>query len=342
MRRSQEMGCSCLSWAAEEGGPLWGRNFDLNCLPPDTQVTFLPPGTVYGGALTACWGAVGVGTLAVPGMPMLYEGVNQMGLMGGQLNYRGFAHYPETVRPGTIPLPPGGAVYHLLARCASVAEVVEVLEREVTVAALPLLGAVPTVHWAFTDGTGESVVIEPEAEGLRICRDALGVLTNSPGYPWQRTNLLNYAAVRDLDRGPAALAEDLEPCFSGTGGQGLPGDWSSPSRFVRLAFLRRYAQPGRTEAEGIARLLRLLQSAAFPLGAVRLEEDPPWEYTLYTAAACARSRRFYWTTYHSQRVRYVDLPRLVERGIPARFPLEAEPDFLDITEAPLAFPSDRV
>lgn len=111
---------------------------------------------------------------------------------------------------------------------------------------------------------------------------------------------------------------------------------------MRLAFLRRYAQPGRTEAEGIARLLRLLQSAAFPLGAVRLEEDPPWEYTLYTAAACARSRRFYWTTYHSQRVRYVDLPRLVERGVLARFPLEAEPDFLDITEAPLAFPSDRV
>ena len=87
----------------------------------------------------------------------------------------------------------------------------------------------------------------------------------------------------------------------------------------------------------------MIEAGAYPFAqAVRLEEDPPWEYTLYTAAACARSRRFYWTTYHSQRVRYVDLPRLVERGVLARFPLEAEPDFLDITEAPLAFPSDRV
>ena len=123
------------------------------------------------------------------------------------------------------------------------------------------------------------------------------------------------------------------PCFSGTGGQGLPGDWSSPSRFVRLAFLRRYARAGRTEEEGVARLFRLLQCAAFPFGAVRLEEEPPWEYTLYSAAACARSRRFYWTTYENQQVRYVDLPCLVERGVPARFLLDERPEFRRVTGA---------
>lgn len=339
MKQTGEMGCSCLAWAAEEGGPLWGRNFDLNVLPPDTQVTFLPPGTAYApcGAGTTVmesrWGVVGVGTLAVPGAPMLYEGVNQMGLMGGQLNYRGFACYPDAPQDGTSAVPPGGVVYHLLARCASVAEAAEVLERDVTITAVPLLGTVPTVHWAFTDETGESMVVEPEADGLRIYRNALGVLTNSPGYPWQRMNLLNYAGVRDLDRDILDWGEGLMPCFSGTGGQGLPGDWSSPSRFVRLAFLRRYARPGRTEEEGVARLFRLLQCAAFPFGAVRLEEEPPWEYTLYSAAACARSRRFYWTTYENQQVRYVDLPCLVERGIPARFLLDERPEFRRVTGA---------
>ena len=335
MERYGETGCSCLSWSTEEGSTLWGRNFDLNALPPDTRVTFLPPGSACAaiGAeeRTARWGAVGVGTLAVPGLPMLYEGINQMGLMGGQLNYRGFAHYPRVPRPGTAALPPGALVRYLLARCADAAEVAAVLEREVTVVAAPVLGAVPTVHWAFTDAAGENVVIEPEAEGLRICRNALGVLTNSPGYPWQRTNLLNYAGVRDLDREAGTLAEGLEPCFSGTGGQGLPGDWSAPSRFVRLAFLRRYARRGGTEAEGVARLFRLLESAAFPLGAVRLAEEPPWEHTIYTAVMCAASRRFYWTTYEDPRVRYVDLSRLVERGVPARFPLGEGTDFRDMT-----------
>ena len=342
MERKMEAGCSCLTWATEGGAPLWGRNFDLNVLPPDTQVTFLPSGTAYDpwraetADVEARWGVAGVGTLAVPGCPMVYEGVNQMGLMGGQLNYRGFAHYPDTPRPNTTALPPGAAVYHLLAQCASVKEVVRLLEKEVTLTAVPLLGVVPTVHWAFTDETGESVVIEPEAEGLRIYRNALGVMTNSPGYLWQRTNLLNYAGVRDLDRGPADLTAGLEPCFSGTGGQGLPGDWSSPSRFVRLAFLRQYARPGRSEAEGVARMFRLLQSAAFPLGAVRLEEPEaggaPWEYTIYTAVACARSRRFFWTTYENQRIRYVELLRLAERGIPARFPLGEGTDFQCLTD----------
>ena len=337
MAQRGEIGCSCLAWRTDEAGPLWGRNFDLNVLPPDTRVTFLPPGTACAShtagttGRTARWGAVGVGTLAVPGLPMLYEGINQMGLMGGQLNYRSFARYPETPRPGTSALPPGGVVWYLLARCADVAEVAAVLEKEVPVTATPVLGAVPTVHWAFTDAAGESVVIEPEAEGLRICRNALGVMTNSPGYSWHRINLLNYTGVQDLDRGAGTLAEGMEPCFSGTGGQGLPGDWSSPSRFVRLAFLRRYARPGRTEEEGVARLFRLLESAAFPLGAVRLAEEPPWEYTIYTAVMCARSRRFYWTTYENQRVRYVDLSRLAEQGDPVRFTLEEGVDFLDMT-----------
>ena len=338
MEYQDVMGCSCLTWRTEEGGTLWGRNFDLHVLPPDTQVTFLPPGTLYApdGAAKANarsqWGSVGVGTLVVPGLPMLYEGINQMGLMGGQLNYRGFAAYPACPRPGTAAIAPGGVVYHILSQCASVAEAARMLEQDVTIAAISLMGTVPTVHWVFTDETGETLVAEPEKEGLRIYRNTLGVMTNSPGYEWQRTNLLNYTAVQDLERGTVTLADGLEPCFSGSGAQGLPGDWGSPSRFVRLAFLRRYACLGRSEEEGIARLMRLLQCAAFPLGAVRLEEEPPWEYTLYTAAASAKSRRFYWTTYENQRVRYVDLPRLAERGVPVRFPLGEGTDFQDVTD----------
>ena len=338
MEYQDVMGCSCLTWRTEEGGTLWGRNFDLNALPPDTQVTFLPPGTLYApdGAAKANarsqWGSVGVGTLVVPGLPMLYEGINQMGLMGGQLNYRGFAAYPACSRPGTVAIAPGGVVYHILSQCATVAEAARMLKRDVTIAAISLMGTVPTVHWVFTDETGETLVAEPERDGLRIYRNTLGVMTNSPGYEWQRTNLLNYAAVQDLERGAGTLTDEQETCFSGTGAQGLPGDWSSPSRFVRLAFLRRYARPGRTEGEGISRLMRLLQSVAFPLGAVRLEGEPPWEYTLYTAAASAKSRRFYWTTYENQRVRYVDLPRLAERGVPVRFPLGEGTDFQDVTD----------
>ena len=93
----------------------------------------------------------------------------------------------------------------------------------------------------------------------------------------------------------------------------MPGDWSAPSRFVRLAFLKHYAQKGADEAAGVARMLRLFQSAAFPLGMVRVSQSgtataldteiTPYDYTVYTAVMCAESRRFYWATYENQRDR---------------------------------------
>lgn len=82
------------------------------------------------------------------------------------------------------------------------------------------------------------------------------------------------------------------------------------------SFRRRYAQKWRDEAEGVAHLFRLLDSTAFPLGAVRLndlgavtEHDQdviPYDFTLYSAVLCAESMRFYWTTYRNAHIRYVE------------------------------------
>lgn len=343
-------GCSALSWTTEDGRHLWGRNFDFNRVAEGTGVTYLPPGTEYrtcGGAAPDCrrrsaYAAVGMGLLGLPESPVLYEGLNERGLMGGQLYYRQLAHYPRAVRPGTIPLQPPLAVYHLLAQCATVKEVVRALESEHTLVDRPLLGTVPPLHWCFSDRTGETVVVEPDAEGLRIYRNTLGVMTNSPGYSWHLQNLLNYSGVRDLDRGALELeGTRLVQCFSGTGAQGLPGDWSSPSRFVRLAFLKRYAVRGRQEDEGVARMFRLLQSAAFPLGMVRVgEQEPvteldkelsPYDYTAYTCVLCAESLRLYWTTYENQRVRWVSLDRLARSGSPLQLSPDLAPEFREVS-----------
>ena len=102
-------GCSAMSWRTEEGLHLWGRTFDFHCLPPDTRITHLPRGTAYrlcdspaAPAQTAAYAAMGTGLLlpALPA-PALYEGINDQGLMGGQLYYRTFAHYPAEARPAS-------------------------------------------------------------------------------------------------------------------------------------------------------------------------------------------------------------------------------------------------
>ncbi len=342
-------GCSALAWDTQDNRHLWGRNYDFDRLAQGSGMTVLPRGTQYYGVVceegcfaphTASYACVGVG-LALSPSPVLYEGVNERGLMGGQLYYRGFASFSEGL-PQDSSLQPPFLVYHLLAQCATVEEAVRCLEQDIQLKAIPMLGTVPPLHWSFRDRTGETIVVEPDRDGLHIYRNTLGVMTNSPGYPWHIQNLLNYAGIRDLDY-PTVELEDmtLEQCFSGSGAQGLPGDWGSPSRFVRLAFLKKHAVKGENEIQGVSRMFHLFQSAAFPLGMVRVSHQSPvteldkdvlpFDFTVYTSIYCAESARAYWTTYENQRVQYVDLLALADRKEPFTIPLCPDPDFLDCT-----------
>ena len=131
-------------------------------------------------------------------------------------------------------------------------------------------------------------------------------------------------------------SDRLNQCFSGSGAQGLPGDWSSPSRFIRLAFLKKYCVKGRDESQGVANMLHLFQSAAFPLGIVRITEQgtvteydkdiSPYDYTVYTSIMCGESLRFYWTTYQNQQIQCVDMNHLKKGMKAVQFDLEQPPN----------------
>ena len=112
------------------------------------------------------------------------------------------------------------------------------------------------------------IVVEPDRDGLKVYRNTIGVMTNSPGYSWHRLNLLNYAGIRDLDYDVLDLESDrLNQClFRQPAAQGLPGDWSSPSRFIRLAFLKKFCVKGRDESQGVANMLHLFQKRRLPSG----------------------------------------------------------------------------
>ena len=347
-----EAGCSAISWHTEDGCRLWGRNYDFDRLAQGSGMTFLPRNTSYfcvcgpdgpRSPQTSRYACAGTGLLLSP-TPVLYEGINEKGLAGGQLYYRNFARYAAENRPGTESIQPPFLVFHLLSQCASVEEAARYLEQHLTLVSIPMMGTVAPLHWSFHDRTGETMVIEPDADGVHIYRNTLGVMTNSPGYPWHRLNLLNYAGIRDQDYASVELmGETLDQCFSGSGAQGLPGDFSSPSRFVRLVFLKKYALPGRNEAEGVSRMFHLLQSAAFPLGMVKvshvshvteLDKDVvPYDYTVYSTVYSSQSLRAYWTTYEDQRIRFLDLSALLDRREPLTVPFSRQPDFLDMTPA---------
>ena len=92
------------------------------------------------------------------------------------------------------------------------------------------------------------------------------------------------------------MAQESRPISLGLGAVGLPGDYSSPSRFVKLAFLRKHAILGKTEEERFSSLLSLMHSVAPPRGAVLTPEGVP-HFTVYTAVINAATGEYRYITY---------------------------------------------
>ena len=55
-------------------------------------------------------------------------------------------------------------------------------------------------HYAVSDATGASIVIEYTKAGLQIHENKVNVVTNNPTYAWQETNLRNYVGLDPVNK----------------------------------------------------------------------------------------------------------------------------------------------
>lgn len=159
----------------------------------------------------------------------------------------------------------------------------------------------------------------------------MGILTNSPSYSWHKLNLYNYFNIRNLDYDNLDInGLTLNQCASGNGALGLPGDFTSQSRFIRLAFLKKYGVKGKNEEQGVTYAIHLFNNVAMPLGIVKVSQPGnlnnatgvvPFDYTLYTSIMCSESLKYYWVTYENQSVQCVDLNKLLKKDDYVQFEL---------------------
>lgn len=320
-----ELGCSSFSWETKDGRHLLGRTYDQFGDLKVNRVIAVPAGAPCSPGLrpeqsapVGCFSFTGMAVLGF-GEAILVDGVNSSGLMGALLHYPGYARYPDSPELQKQAVHPGRLLAWLLSQCATVDEAACALDH---IQLADDLGSCPPLpaHYILSDRSGEAAILEPDADGMHLYRRTIGVLTNSPGYLWHRTNLRAYVGVTDLPKPPQTIAGHQISAFGerSGGGFGLPGDYSSPSRFVRLAFLKEFAVRGRDELDGVSRMFRAFAPVEIPEGLVRggpgLEES---QQTLCLSAMCGESGTYYFSPASDRRISAV---RQMPSDAPSRLP----------------------
>lgn len=240
--------------------------------------------------------------------PLYFDAVNEKGLAMACLNFPEFAEYKPFV-DGFDNIAPFEFIPWILGQCANVSAARVLLSR-VNLIHLSFSEELPLtpLHWIISDAE-ESITVESAADGLHIYNNPAGVLTNSPPFPYQMLHLSNYMGL-SAEPVQNHFAQGLTlPAFSnGMGAAGLPGDLSSPSRFVRAAFTKLNSVSGNTEAESVSQFFHILGSVSQTRGCVHLG-GKSFEITIYSSCCNASRGIYYYTTYENSQVSAVDMHR---------------------------------
>ena len=273
-----------------------------------------------GATLMHHYAMIGIATISEE-YPLYYDATNEYGLSMAALNFPGNAAYlPKAFNRDNIA--PFELMGWILGQCKTVTDARNMLKR-INIWYLPFSRKFPLspLHWIIADKQ-ECIVAEPMADGLHIYDDPTGVLTNNPPFPYHLQHLADFAGLSPRQPENPLSEDGIRLYSNGMGAIGLPGDFSSASRFVRAAFVKKNSE---AECDEISQFFHLLASVAMPAGSVRIGENN--EITRYSSCCDTEKGIYYYTTYQNSRITAVDMrkcPLLGSRLI--AYPLRNQPD----------------
>ncbi len=240
--------------------------------------------------------------------PLYYDAVNERGLCIAGLNFVGNACYREK-EEGKDNVAQWELIPWILGQCATVNEA-GVLLAKMNLWKEPFSSRLPIaeLHWILSDKT-ESITVESVKDGIFVYDNPVGVLANNPPFPIQMFNLNNYMGLSvDTPENRFSGQLDLRVYSRGMGAIGLPGDLSSMSRFVRVAFTKMNSLSENDEKSSVSQFFHILGSVDQQRGCCRLA-DGKYEISIYTSCCNADKGIYYYKTYDRHSITGVDMNR---------------------------------
>ncbi len=343
--------CTGLRVRLKAGGAVHGRTLEFG-FPLDSHALCIPKGVQYQGTLpdqgvgmrwTAAHAVIGMSAAT---MPLVVDGMNDVGLSGGLFYFPGFASYPTpSASDGSSFVAPHEFLTWALTSAASIDELrAAIKEKRVQIAPTPVsygsINGVQEVHFAFYDRDGSSIVVEPTRGALVIHDNPLGVCTNSPTFDWHMTNLRNYSNLKPVQGVPLSLqSRDIDPMGQGSSLYGMPGDFTPSSRFVRAAVFSSSAPLAESHDAAVAQAFHLLNQFDLPDGSAGTQVGPKvyYDITEWTVVRDPAQGRYYFRTRENQNIGWFDAEMFGAMG--------TQPVFLDLpkqqTFAPLVSQGPR-
>jgi choloylglycine hydrolase len=334
--------CTGIRLITEDGLVFTTRTLEFG-EPVPTKLLVVPRGTAYQGTLpgnspkglkwTAQYGLVIMGMFNTP---LAVDGINDQGLTAGYFLLPGYAEFqPFDPQKARVTLSHYEVVTWILSNFATAAEVRQALGRvQVCKGSLEGPGDLP-VHISVHDARGKSLVIEYVAGQLHVYDNPLGVITNAPTFDWMLTNLNNYINLSPVNVPQRELhGMTLKQFGQGSGMVGLPGDFSPPSRFVRMVSLTQAAAPVQGAAAGLSLAMTIINNVDMPKGSVRQVSGTQTEMdvTQWVSLADLQGKKYYFRTYDNKNWRYVDMTKALQGATKIKsMSLDQPPDYPDVT-----------
>lgn len=333
------LACTAVDFVAADGTVIagrtmeWALDFEWTVIsqPKGSTLTMTAPASLNLPAqkIASKYAVVGVKPGVIPGDTLL-EGQNEAGLgMSGNF-LPGFTEYqPVTAQDKNYVSILGFGTW-ALGQFATVDELRKALPGIKVWADSSLPTPVPpTVHFVFTDRSGASIVLEFVKGEQRIYDNVARVITNAPTYDWHLINLRNYLNLSNVGPSAVRTAEgNVTALGQGGGLAGMPGDYTPPSRFVRMAYLRHFATKPKTAAEAIQLTAHALNNVDIPKGVAQSMEGKELvsDYTQWAAIKDLTNNRMMIADYNN-RTNFVtlDLNQIFKQTEPASIAVSALP-----------------
>ncbi len=297
--------CTAISFKTNHH--YFGRNLDYEFSYHET-VTITPRNYAFNflekGVNSHHFAMIGM-AYVVNDYPLYYDATNEHGLSMAGLNFPSNAYYfPK--KDGYDNITPFEFIPWILCQCKTTSDAQKLLEK-LNLVKINFSDSLPLspLHWMISDAE-KSIVVESVKDGLKIYDNDFKVLTNNPPFPYHALNVTNYMSLTHKDP-QNSFAEDLKlTTYSrGMGTLGLPGDYSSSSRFVKAVFVLHNSKCASDENASVNQFFHILDAVSQHKGCVAVGEK--FEYTIYSSCCNTDLGIYYYTTYENQQPNAVSL-----------------------------------